>query len=123
LEQSGAGGVVEATAVGHPEPLRVSKANLPLKANNERGGYMLRRKKLISEIKRTESVANLSNLIVRARLQPAGFELDPSLWEDASAEDLMVLQTLVAQLRELIEESELDPDAEDHASRGPDYDP
>jgi len=90
---------------------------------------MLRRKKLsrykalCSEIKRTESVGDLSDLIVRARLQTAGFEIDSGIWADDQAEDLMVLETLVARLRELIEEGELDPEDEEPASREPDYDP
>jgi hypothetical protein len=90
---------------------------------------MLRRKKLsrykalCSEIKRTESVGDLSNLLVRARFQAAGFEIDSDAWADAQAEDLMVLETLVARLRELVEEGGLDPEDEDPASREPDYDP
>jgi hypothetical protein len=90
---------------------------------------MLRRKKLprykalCSEIMRTESVGDLSDLIVRARLQIAGFEIESSLWLDSHPEELMVLQTLATRLRELVEEGELDPDDEDPSSGEPDYDP
>ena len=61
-------------------------------------------KAIRAQIKRAESVEALSKIVRSASLRTAGFKVDPDTFDDIELEKLVVLETLVVRLREVIEE-------------------
>ena len=58
---------------------------------------------ICAQIKRAQSVEELSKFIRTAPFRIAGFKVDPDAFDDIEQEKLMVLEALVVRLREVIE--------------------
>jgi hypothetical protein len=75
-----------------------------------------------AQIQETESVEELRHFIGTADVNTLGFRLRPDDWEDVQPEDLIVLETLVVRLRELIQAGKLSPESGKPSPKEPDYD-
>jgi hypothetical protein len=79
-------------------------------------------KTLCAKIRAAETIDDLESVVQRANLKPLSFQVVTDGWLDVHPKELIVLETLVARLRELVEAGCPDgSDEDDPGPREPEY--